>query len=100
MKSLVYYGPRDIRYEDVADPILSSPDSAIVEIRMCSICGSDLHPYHKDVRVKGFNGDSASYCIGHEAVGEVVETGSEVSNFKVGDRVLIAGSISCGTCNA
>jgi len=90
MKSLVYRGRRDIRCEEVADPIISSPGAAIVQIRACGICGSDLHPYHQDM--------GRSYCIGHEAVGEVVETGPEVGRFKVGDRVLVAASLCCGEC--
>lgn len=92
MKSLVYRGMRDIRFEDVADPTISAPRNAIVKISACGICGSDLHPYHLEV--------GHSFCIGHEAVGEVVETGSEVSRFKVGQRVLIPGSINCGECGA
>ena len=91
MKSLVYHGRRDIRCEEVADPIISGPGAAIVQIHACGICGSDLHPYHLDM--------GRSFCIGHEAVGEVVETGPEVSRFKVGDRVLVAGSLCCGACD-
>lgn len=91
MKSLFYHGVRDIRLEDVPDPVISAPDSAIVKIAACSICGSDLHPYHVDNGHKG-------YCIGHEAIGEVVETGKDVSRFHVGDRVLLTGSLSCGRC--
>jgi threonine dehydrogenase-like Zn-dependent dehydrogenase len=41
---------------------------------------------------------ATDYCMGHEAVGEVIEVGSEVRNFKIGDRVLIPASIGCGTC--
>ncbi|MFC4595809.1 alcohol dehydrogenase catalytic domain-containing protein [Sphingobium tyrosinilyticum] len=91
MKSLVFHGPRDIRYESVADPILSNARSAIVKISKCGICGSDLHPYH-------VGSSSTGYCIGHEAVGEVVEVGVEVKKFKTGDRVIVAGSVSCGEC--
>lgn len=93
MKSIVFHGPHDVRYEDVADPVLSDQRSVIVKISKCGICGSDLHPYH-------VGASSSGYCIGHEAVGEVVEAGSSVNRFKVGDRVIVAGSVSCGECDA
>lgn len=91
MKSLYYHGVRDIRLEDVPDPVISASESAIVKIHACSICGSDLHPYH-------VNHGHSGYCIGHEAIGEVVETGRDVSRFHVGDRVLLSGTLSCGRC--
>jgi threonine dehydrogenase-like Zn-dependent dehydrogenase len=93
MRALVYHGPRDVRYEAVPDPELTGSDSAIVRVSLCSICGSDLHPYHTNMGAIG-------YCIGHEAVGEVVEIGADVGRFAVGDRVLLPGSISCGSCPA
>lgn len=91
MKSLVFQGIRDIRYEDVPDPQVSDAHSAIVRITRCGLCGSDLHSYNAGAPSTGF-------CIGHKALGEMVEAGHEVSRFKPGDRVLITGSISCGNC--
>lgn len=91
MKGLMYRGPRDIRHEDMPDPSLPDSHSAIVRTTLCSICGSDLHPYHVDLGVRDF-------CIGHEAVGEVVEIGPDVANFRIGDRVLVHASIGCGRC--
>lgn len=64
---------------------------AIVKTTLCGLCGSDLHPYHHDPGI-------GTFCIGHEAVGEVVEVGNAVRWFKKGDRVLIPGSIGCGKC--
>lgn len=91
MKALMYRGKGNISFENIPDARLKDQHSVIVEATMCSICGSDLHPYHTDAPVK-------DYCIGHEAVGEVVETGTEVRNFKVGDRVLVPASVGCGHC--
>jgi 2-desacetyl-2-hydroxyethyl bacteriochlorophyllide A dehydrogenase len=92
MRALVYNGPEDIRCETVPDPTPPGPDGAVVKIERTAICGSDLHLYH------GHLSPDAGYTIGHEAIGEVVETGSAVSRFKVGDRVLVSGVIGCGTC--
>ncbi|MGE0830938.1 MAG: alcohol dehydrogenase catalytic domain-containing protein [Hyphomonadaceae bacterium] len=91
MKALIYGGPGKITCEAVDDPILPDSKGAIVRVSACSICGSDLHPYHVDMGRSG-------YCIGHEAVGEVVELGRDAAGFSVGDRVLIPGSLSCGAC--
>ncbi len=91
MKALIYNGPGKISCENVADPVLVDEAGAIVKTTVCSICGSDLHPYHIDL-------GRPRYSIGHEAVGEVVEVGSAVKNFAVGDRVLLAASLGCGKC--
>jgi threonine dehydrogenase-like Zn-dependent dehydrogenase len=91
MKALVYSGPGKISCESVPDPVLTDAKGAIVKTTSCSICGSDLHPYHIDL-------GRPTYCIGHEAVGEVVEVGREVQRFAVGDRVLLAASLGCGKC--
>ncbi len=93
MRALTYHDPRDIRYEDVPDPTPTDRDGAVVQVHLCGICGSDLHIYGGE----GFSPD-IGYCVGHEAVGEVVEVGSAVSTFKVGDRVLVPASVGCGTC--
>lgn len=95
MKALTYHGARDIRYEDVADPKPFDADSAVVRITAAGICGSDLHIYQGH----GFTED-IGYCLGHEAVGEVVEAGSGVRRFAVGDRVLLPGSTGCTHCPA
>ena len=91
MKGLMYRGPGEIHFEDIPDARLPGAEGAIVKATLCGICGTDLHPYHTDM---GAN----NYCMGHEAVGEVIEVGSEVRNFRVGDRVLIPASIGCGHC--
>jgi alcohol dehydrogenase len=91
LKALICSGPGSIHCESIPDPELADAAGAIVRTTLCSICGSDLHPYHVDL-------GRPHYCIGHEAVGEVVEVGREVRNFRVGDRVLLAASLGCGRC--
>lgn len=93
MKGIVYHGPGDVRYETIDDP--SPPDArgATVRVTATAICGSDLHMYHGHTE-PGRRG----IAMGHECIGEVVETGSDVHRFRAGDRVLVAGVIGCGEC--
>lgn len=99
MKALVFNGPRDIRYESYPDPKLRSANSAILKVRACSICGSDLHMYHgAHIGNTQYGEDTPHFCVGHEFIGEVVEAGSDVHGFKVGDQVLAAGGTGCGQC--
>ena len=95
MKALRYYGAQDIRYESMDDPVPQSDRDAIVKVTACAICGSDLHIYHGH----GFS-DDIGFCVGHEAVGEVVETGRGVSRLKAGDKVMIPAAVGCGACRS
>lgn len=95
MKALLYRGARNIVFEDAPEPQPEDIRSAIVKITACGICGSDLHIYQGH----GFS-RASGYCVGHEAVGEVMETGSAVSRFRAGDRVMISAAVGCGACPA
>ncbi|MFD2237776.1 zinc-dependent alcohol dehydrogenase [Aureimonas populi] len=93
MKALCWHGKGDIRCDTVPDPKLEGPRDAIIKVTACAICGSDLHPYDGYMPTME-SGD----IMGHETMGEVVEVGSEVSNLKVGDRIVIPFNIACGEC--
>lgn len=95
MKALVYRGPRDIAFETMKDPGLRDDRDAIIKVEKCAICGSDLHIYHGQT----FSEDTG-YCVGHEAVGEVVEAGRGVRQLKTGDKVMISAAVGCGQCRA
>ena len=95
MKALRYYGARDVRYEAMDDPTPQSDRDAIIRVTACSICGSDLHIYHGH----GFSED-VGFCVGHEAVGEVVEVGRGVHRLKAGDKVMIPAAVGCGACRS
>ena len=95
MKALTYHGARDVRYESMDDPAPQSDRDAVVKVTACSICGSDLHIYHGH----GFSED-VGFCVGHEAVGEVVEVGRAVSRIKVGDKVMLPAAVGCGACRS
>lgn len=95
MKALRYYGARDVRHEEMDDPTPQSDRDAVIKVEACSICGSDLHIYHGH----GFSEDMG-FCVGHEAVGEVVEVGRGVHRLKVGDKVMIPAAVGCGACRS
>jgi 2-desacetyl-2-hydroxyethyl bacteriochlorophyllide A dehydrogenase len=93
MKALLFHGPRDIRYGSIADPAFKDDRDAIVRMDRCGICGSDLHIYHGE----GFSPD-LGFCVGHEAIGEVVEVGRGVRKLKAGDKVMLSAAVGCGSC--
>ncbi len=93
MKAVCWNGKQDIRVETVPDPELLSPRDAIVRTTLTAICGSDLHLYDGYVPTM-----KAGDILGHEFMGEVVETGAEVRNLKRGDRVVVPFVIACGQC--
>jgi 2-desacetyl-2-hydroxyethyl bacteriochlorophyllide A dehydrogenase len=95
MKALRYHGARDVRFEGMDDPTPQSDRDAIVKVTACSICGSDLHIYHGH----GFSEDMG-FCVGHEAVGEVVEIGRGVHRLRVGDKVMLPAAVGCGSCRS
>jgi 2-desacetyl-2-hydroxyethyl bacteriochlorophyllide A dehydrogenase len=95
VRALTYQGPRQVELTTVADPVPPDLEGAVVAVQLCGICGSDLHIYEGH----GFSPD-LGFCVGHEAIGEVVEVGSGVQDFSVGDRVIVPASTGCGRCRA
>ncbi|WP_432034922.1 alcohol dehydrogenase catalytic domain-containing protein [Streptomyces cucumeris] len=93
MKGLVFHGPGRSSWEEVPDPDLEEVTDAIVRIDTVTICGTDLHILNGDVPDV-----RPGTVLGHEAVGEVVETGEDVRSVRPGDRVLISCISACGHC--
>jgi threonine dehydrogenase-like Zn-dependent dehydrogenase len=93
MKAVCYYGKEDIRVERVPDPKILNPRDAIIKITATAICGSDLHIYDGFIPTMQ-KGD----VLGHEFMGEVVEVGRGNNRLRVGDRVVVPFTISCGNC--
>jgi threonine dehydrogenase-like Zn-dependent dehydrogenase len=93
MKATCWEGKRTVRVEEVPDPTIIDSRDAIVRVTSTAICGSDLHLYNGFVPTMK-RGD----ILGHEFMGEVVETGPGVKNLKTGDRVVVPFSIACGEC--
>lgn len=93
MKAVTYQGIKDIKVKDVEDPKIEKKDDILVKITSTAICGSDLHLVHGMIPNMPEN-----FIIGHEPMGIVEEVGSEVSNVKKGDRVIVPFTIACGQC--
>ncbi|MCC8405267.1 glutathione-dependent formaldehyde dehydrogenase [Paraburkholderia sp. MMS20-SJTN17] len=94
MKALCWHGKKDVRVDNVPDPVIEHPRDAIIRVSSCAICGSDLHLFD------GFMPSMKSGDIlGHEFMGEVVEVGPGNSRLKLGDRVVVPFTIACGECD-
>jgi S-(hydroxymethyl)glutathione dehydrogenase/alcohol dehydrogenase len=93
MKAVTYQGIKNVEVKEVKDPKIEKADDMLVKLTTTAICGSDLHLIHG--MVPNFPHD---FIIGHEPMGIVEEVGSEVTQVKKGDRVVIPFNIGCGDC--
>ncbi|HKG39721.1 MAG TPA: zinc-dependent alcohol dehydrogenase [Conexibacter sp.] len=93
MRANVWSGRNTVQVEQVPDPQILNDRDAIVKITSTAICGSDLHLYDGYIPTMK-RGD----ILGHEFMGEVVETGRGVESLAVGDRVVVPFPIACGSC--
>ena len=84
---------QQVRWQSLDDPRPESATDAIVRVELAGLCGSDLHPF-----LGRETGLDAGTVMGHEFVGEIVETGREVRMFRPGDRVFAPFTTSCGQC--
>jgi len=94
MKAITFQGIKSVSLLDVQNPEIESPYHAIVKVASAAICGSDMHVYHG--REQGLD---IGTIMGHEFTGTIVETGSSVSKFKKGDRVISPFTVNCGECH-
>jgi len=93
VKALVYNGPRDVTVTDVPDPGIERPRDAIVQLTRSNICGSDLHMYEGRTEMQ------PGRVLGHENMGQIVETGPGVENLHPGDMVSVPFNVACGQCD-
>ncbi|WP_205740860.1 zinc-binding dehydrogenase [Haloactinopolyspora alba] len=92
MRATLMYGAGDVRVENVPDAAVQHPTDAVVRVVRTCVCGSDLHPY------RSMPAGSGPAPMGHEFVGVVEETGSDVSTVKRGDFVVSPFAFSDNTC--
>jgi len=94
MKALVYLGPGKSEVQERPVPRVSTPTDAVVKVRKTTICGTDLHILKGDVATC-----APGRILGHEGIGTVAEVGAGVTQFHVGDPVIISCISACGKCD-
>jgi L-iditol 2-dehydrogenase len=92
MKAQVFYGPQDMRLEEVPTP---SPKEGelLLKVEACAICGTDVRIYYS-----GHHNVKPPQIIGHEISALVAGIGDGVEGYKVGDRVTVVTEVGCGKC--
>ena len=94
MKALVYHGPHKRAWENKPRPTIQEPGDAIVRITTSTICGTDLHILKGDLPAV-----TEGRILGHEGIGVIEQVGTAVSEFYVGDRVIISCVTACLKCD-
>jgi (R,R)-butanediol dehydrogenase / meso-butanediol dehydrogenase / diacetyl reductase len=94
MKTLRYYGKKDIRLEDVPEPIPAS-EEVVIRIAACGICGTDLHTYLQEPPP---GSKSIPMVLGHEFSGTIDAVGGNVRNLTPNDRVTVNPGLYCRKC--
>lgn len=95
MRSAVFYGKHDLRVEEHEVPAVG-PHDVLIQVKACGVCGTDVHIYEGD---KGAAEVTPPTILGHEFAGIISEVGSQVKNYKPGDRVCIDPNCYCGACD-
>jgi (R,R)-butanediol dehydrogenase/meso-butanediol dehydrogenase/diacetyl reductase len=105
MKAARWYGKNDVRIDEVKEPVINK-DEVKIKVKWCGFCGTDVHEYMAGpifipaVKEHPVTNVKAPVTLGHEYSGEVVEVGANVTNLKVGDRVVTEPLIPCGECES
>jgi alcohol dehydrogenase len=94
MKALVYHGPGKRAWEDKSRPTIQEPSDAVVRVTTSTICGTDLHILKGDLPAV-----IDGRILGHEGIGIIEQVGTGVSEFHVGDKVIISCVTACLKCD-
>jgi L-iditol 2-dehydrogenase len=92
MRAARLHAPEDLRLEDIPKPIAEAGE-LVIRVRSCSTCGTDAKIFHH-----GHHHISLPRVLGHEIAGEVVEVGSGLQDWSIGDRVQVIAAIPDGVC--
>lgn len=91
MKAAVYFPNSNIKIKDLPIPKISE-DELLLQVKACGICGTDVLKVNRAI-------PKTEVVLGHELTGEVIKIGSQVKSFQVGDRIVVAHHVPCGTCH-
>lgn len=94
MKGLVYHRPGKFAWENAPTPTIQHPGDAIVRVTTSTICGTDLHILKGDLPLV-----TDGRILGHEGIGVIEQVGTAVSEFHVGDKVIISCVTACLKCD-
>jgi alcohol dehydrogenase len=94
MKALVYRGPGKKTWQPVPRPTIQDPSDAVVRITSSTICGTDLHILKGDLPSV-----TDGRILGHEGIGIIEQVGTAVSEFHIGDKVIISCITACLKCD-
>lgn len=90
MKAAVINSNNQVSIENVPDPAINS-DEVLVDVKYCGICASDINPFYESQYNPGT-------IMGHELAGEIVEVGNDITDWKVGQRVVSMAYGACQSC--
>lgn len=97
MKRVVLTGIKQMEVVDAPMPLLLNANDVKIKLTTIGVCGSDIH-YYSEGKI-GTQVVEYPYPVGHECSGEIIETGKDVKNVKVGDLVVVDPSVHCGECD-
>jgi (R,R)-butanediol dehydrogenase/meso-butanediol dehydrogenase/diacetyl reductase len=89
VKAAVFHGVKDVRFEEVDKPELDEGE-ALLRVRACGICGSDLHTYREGLFLGLGLPTETGRILGHEFSGEITEINGHIKGLEVGDRITTA----------
>lgn len=93
MKAACFQSVETVEVDEIPLPEVEAETDAVVEVSVAGLCGSDLHPFFG--REAGLQ---VGTVMGHEFVGRVIDVGTAVTQFSVGDLVCAPFTTNCGTC--
>jgi 2-desacetyl-2-hydroxyethyl bacteriochlorophyllide A dehydrogenase len=96
MRAAVFRGEGHLSIDDVPEPRIEAADDVLISVEACGVCGSDVHV----LAVPPGHPASPGIILGHEFVGRVVETASEVEGLRRGQRVVVDPDPKCGQCES